>query len=74
MKGIAHAGADGERVDVAHLTGLFERDADEIIFADGDNFDGVGEFVVGGAGVRVCGEEAFGRLSSNKGRKDVLDV
>lgn len=56
MERVPDAGADGERVGVAHLAGEFERDADEVVFADGDDFDGISEFVVGSASVRVRGE------------------
>jgi hypothetical protein len=41
-------------MDVSERASKFEGYADEIVFADWSDFDGVGEFVVGGVGMSIC--------------------
>lgn len=64
VHGVADSGAYGERGDVGHLAGEFWGDADEVVFAHGDDLDGVGVFEVGGVGVGVGGDDLLGRFGS----------
>lgn len=41
-------------------------DGDEVVFADRDNLDRVGELVVGGVGVGIRGDELFGALDTDR--------
>ena len=57
MDGVPYARAYRQRADITQRSGLFERYADEVVFADRDDFDGVRVFEVGGVRVGIGGQE-----------------
>ena len=60
MDGVPYARAYRQRTDVAQCSSLFERYADEVVFADRDDFHGVRVFEVGSVRVGIGGEELLG--------------
>lgn len=59
---VAHTVADGELRDVVHGAGDLLGEADDVVLADGDDFDRVGQLGVGGGRVDVLRDELLGRL------------
>lgn len=64
MERVADASTDSELGNIGERAGLSGRKADEIVFADGCNFDRVREFVAGGAGMGVGRKQLFGGFRS----------
>lgn len=59
---VAHAVADGELGNVRHGAGDLEGEADDVILADGDDLDRVGQLGVGGGRMDILRDELLGGL------------
>jgi len=66
VDGVADASAYRQRADVGKGSSLFRGDTNQIVFANGWDLNGVGEFEGGGVGVSVCGDDLFGGFGADR--------